>query len=90
MPAAVDPDFDGDEDGSPAHLDCDDNNPNRSPDATDIPLDGKDQDCTGFDAGEALIGGAGWECSGCNSPAGGGLALWWLPLMFAARRRKGI
>ncbi len=42
-------DVDGDNDGDPVGVDCDDADPDRGPSSYDIPGDGIDQDCDGMD-----------------------------------------
>ncbi|MBX2800228.1 MAG: OmpA family protein [Myxococcales bacterium] len=61
------PRIDGDADGTYAHADCDDTDPDTYPGAVEVPYDGVDQDCDGTDAtdldGDGYDGGpAGSDC----------------------------
>ncbi len=95
----IDQDCDGldlddlDGDGARGPKDCDDEDPERYPSAFDEPGDGVDQDCNGWDSGSALIGGAGWNCSGagCTTSGAGTSGGWWifgLVLWLSGRRRS--
>jgi Ca2+-binding RTX toxin-like protein len=49
---------DADQDGTVATFDCDDADPVRNPAATDVPADGIDQNCDGFDELKPFVAGA--------------------------------
>ena len=49
---------DADRDGTVASFDCDDADPARNPAATDVPADGIDQNCDGFDEQKPYVTGA--------------------------------
>jgi hypothetical protein len=73
---------DVDADGFGAASDCDDSNAAIHPGATDIPDDGVDQNCTGEDAVDRLVG-SGFGCSSTGvAPA------WWMLAGLLLRRRR--
>lgn len=56
---------DADADGWLDHVDCDDNDPGRNPGISEVPYDGIDQDCDGWDLldldGDGFFGGIGGD-----------------------------
>jgi subtilisin family serine protease len=66
-------------------LDCNDADPAVNPDATDVPMDGVDQDCDGADdteLGPSTFAAAGGGCT-CHSAAAAGRGTAWLGLLSA-------
>jgi len=66
--------------------DCDDANARVHPGAAEIPDDGVDQDCSGFDTTQWMTGGSGCECSSPGGPPAVGWALVLVPVAWRRRR----
>ena len=79
---------DNDGDGAAWPNDCDDFNKSRYPGAEDIPGDGLDQDCNGWDAEDSFTGGSGVTCGGCVTQGPTGGAGWLGIALLLVRRRR--